>query len=149
MKTSPDGINLIKKSEALRLDAYFDDVGVPTIGYGHTGDVTPTDVTTHRHITEHQADAILGLDLDGTERGVTDLTKGLELRQGQFDALVSLAFNVGLGALAKSTLLRKLRAGDVVGAADEFRHWNHAGGKVLPGLTKRREAERTMFLLGI
>lgn len=144
MKTSPAGLNLIKQSEALRLDAYFDAVGIPTIGYGHTGDVKPGD-----HITEHQADAILSVDLDGFERGVSDLTKGLTLTQGQFDALVSFAFNVGLQALQNSTLLRKLRQGDAIGAAAEFDKWNHAGGKVLPGLTHRRAQEKALFLLSL
>lgn len=76
-------------------------------------------------------------------------TDGLpDFTQDEFDALVDFAFNLGIGALAGSTLLKKLNAGDIEGAADEFLKWDHAGGKVLAGLTKRRQGERALFLLG-
>ena len=81
----------------------------------------------------------------GYESDVSNLVK-VKLTQGQFDALVSFAYNLGARALSTSTLLQKLNAGDYTGAADEFPRWNKAGGKVLPGLTWRREAERALFL---
>lgn len=141
MKTSPKGLALIKRWESLRLKAYVCPAGVLTIGYGHTGDVEPG-----HEISSHQADVILALDLERFEEGVSSLCAGLTLTQGQFDALVSLAFNIGLGALGKSTLLRKLRGGDVAGAAAQFAVWRNAGGKVLAGLVARRADERELFL---
>lgn len=148
MRTSPAGIALIKRWESLRLRAYKCPRGIWTIGYGHTGDVKPGDV-----ITSHQAEAILDVDLDKFERGVLQLTQGVQLAQHEFDALVAFAFNVGLGTvkpkptgLAGSALLRKLRQGDRAGAADEFPKWRKAGGKVLAGLIARRADERALFL---
>ncbi|MGR2662499.1 lysozyme [Chromobacterium haemolyticum] len=141
MKTSAKGITLIQKSEGLRLKAYQDSVGVWTIGYGHTGpDVTPGLV-----ITQAQADALLARDLEQFEAGVARLVK-VPLNQNQFDTLVCFSFNLGLGALQGSTLLRLLNAGDYAGAAAQFPRWNKAGGKVLPGLTRRRVAEQALFL---
>lgn len=140
-RTNEAGRALIKRFEGLRLDAYLCPAGVWTIGYGHTGDVRSGD-----RITEHQADAILDVDLDRFERAVGELTDGLELNENQFSALVSFAFNLGEAALTRSTLLRHLRAGDLERAADEFRKWVYAGGQVLPGLVKRRAAERELFL---
>ncbi|UGA37973.1 lysozyme [Chromobacterium haemolyticum] len=142
MKTSAKGITLIQKSEGLRLKAYQDSVGVWTIGYGHTGpDVKPGMV-----ITQAQADALLARDLERFEAGVARLVK-VPLNQNQFDALVCFSFNLGLGALQGSTLLlRLLNAGDYAGAAAQFPRWNKAGGKELPGLTRRRAAEQAMFL---
>ncbi|MGR2678743.1 lysozyme [Chromobacterium haemolyticum] len=141
MKTSANGIKLIQQFEGLRLKAYQDAVGVWTIGYGHTGpDVTPGLV-----ITQAQADALLARDLSRFESGVTRLVQ-VPLNQNQFDALVCFSFNLGLGALQGSTLLRLLNAGDYAGAAAQFPRWNKAGGKVLPGLTRRRVAEQALFL---
>lgn len=143
MKTNRAGVALIKESESLRLDAYRCPAGVWTIGYGHTGDVKPG----HR-ISEHQADAILGLDLDRFERGVTELTAGVELNENQFSALVSFAFNVGLDALRRSHLLRYIKDGGAGkrATADEFLVWVYAKGKILPGLVERRRAERELFV---
>jgi lysozyme len=140
-KTSAEGLALIQRFEGLRLKAYLCPAGVWTIGYGHTGDVEP-----HHVITGHQAEVILQLDVERFEQGVERLCTGLTLTQGQFDALVSFSFNVGLAALSRSTLLRRLRAGDTQGAADAFRAWVFAAGKKLPGLVLRREAERARFL---
>ncbi len=149
MKTNAAGIALIKAAESLRLKAYLCPAGVWTIGYGHTGDVKRGD-----QITEHQADAILSVDLDRFERDVALLTQGITLNENEFSALVSFAFNVGSDidddtkaeGLGDSTLLRKLRAGDRAGAAAEFLKWTHANGGVMPGLVKRRAAERALFL---
>jgi len=143
MKTSPKGIALIKSAEGLRLKAYPDPGtgGLPwTIGYGSTSGVTRNMV-----IAEAQAEQMLASDLVRFERAV-ERTVRVPLNQGQFDALVSFTYNVGEGNFTKSTLLRKLNAGDTAGAAEQFSRWVHAGGKVLPGLVKRRAAERAMFL---
>ncbi|WP_019104081.1 lysozyme [Chromobacterium haemolyticum] len=141
MKTSAKGIALIQKSEGLRLKAYQDSVGVWTIGYGHTG----PDVTSALVITHDQADALLARDLEKFEAGIMRLVK-VQFNQNQFDALVSFAYNLGLGALQGSTLLRLLNAGDYAGAAAQLPRWNKAGGKELPGLTRRRAAEQALFL---
>ena len=96
-------------------------------------------------VTQEQADALLAADIQRFEKGVAALLK-VQVTQGQFDALVSFSFNCGLGNLESSTLLRKLNAGDVDGAAAEFPRWNKAGGSVLRGLTLRREAEQRLFM---
>ncbi|NHR05723.1 lysozyme [Chromobacterium haemolyticum] len=140
MKTSDAGITLVKSSEGLKLVAYKCPAGIWTNGYGHTGpDVTPGQV-----ITQAQADALLARDLERFEAGVARLVK-VPLNQNQFDALVCFSFNLGLGALQGSTLLRLLNAGDYAGAAAQFPRWNKAGGKELPGLTRRRAAEQSLF----
>jgi len=141
MKISPKGLAVIKQFEGLRLTAYKCPAGVLTIGYGSTG----AHVKPGMKITEQEAERLLLDDLSRFEVGVHEVIKQ-PLTQGQFDALVSFSFNVGLGALRESTLAAKLKAGDVVGAANEFARWNKAGGKVLPGLVKRREAERDLFV---
>jgi len=143
MKTSPKGIALIKSAEGLRLKAYPDPGtgGLPwTIGYGSTAGVTQNMV-----ITEAQAEQMLAADLVRFERIVERLMR-VPLNQGQFDALVSFTYNVGEGNFTKSTLLRKVNAGNTAGAAEQFSRWVNAGGKVLPGLVKRRAAERALFL---
>ncbi|KNC16744.1 lysozyme [Pseudomonas sp. RIT-PI-a] len=143
MKTSPKGIALIKSAEGLRLKAYPDPGtgGLPwTIGYGSTSGVTRNMV-----ITEAQAEQMLAADLVRFERIVERLVR-VPLNQGQFDALVSFTYNVGEGNFTKSTLLRKLNAGDTPGGAEQFSRWVNAGGKVLPGLVNRRAAERGLFL---
>ncbi len=148
MRISTRGLDLIKKFEGLRLRAYKDSVGIPTIGYGHTFKVKLGDV-----ITKEQADKYLLEDVWYVEEGVNDLVK-VPINQSQFDSLCSFAFNVGLDidadskaeGLGDSTLLRKLNRKDYLGAAAEFSKWNKAGGKVLAGLTARRNAECTLFL---
>lgn len=139
MKTNQAGLDLIKRFEGLRLDAYLCPAGRWTIGYGHTGDVKKGD-----EITEHQADAILELDLEHFEKHVSALAP--DANENEFAALVSFAFNLGVAALARSSLLKKHLAGDKQGAAAEFMKWKYAAGKVLPGLVKRRAAERELFL---
>lgn len=138
------GLDLIKHFEGLRLEAYICPAGVPTIGYGSTRGVRLGD-----RISEAQAEALLRRDLLRFERAVNDLVK-VPLTQGQFDALVSFAYNVGEGSLASSTLLKRLNAGRYAEAADQFLRWNKArvNGRLtaLPGLTRRREAERALFL---
>ena len=139
-KTSQTGIDLIKQYEGLRLTAYKCAAGVWTIGYGHTEGVTGAMI-----ITEETANELLERDLAKFEAGVAELVR-VEINQNQFDALVSFAFNVGLANLAKSTLLKKINGLRPVGECQaEFLRWNKAGGKVLAGLTKRRNAEAYLF----
>lgn len=139
-KTSQVGIDLIKAFEGLELKAYKDAVGVVTIGYGHT-----RTAKMGQEITPERAEELLRADLRRFEEGVSRVV-AVPLTQAEYDALISFSFNVGLGALQKSTLLRKLNRGDRIGAADEFPRWNKAGGQVLRGLIKRRNAERHLFL---
>jgi lysozyme len=138
-RIGPKGLALIKSSEGLRLKAYRDAVGVLTIGYGSTG----AHVKPGMSITNAEADALLRKDLERFERGVAEMAG--EMTPGQFSALVSFAFNLGLQSLKESTLLRLHKEGDFVGAAQQFARWNKAGGKVLPGLVKRREAEAALY----
>lgn len=148
MQTSDKGIEIIKAHEGLRLEAYPDPAhgwAVPTIGYGHTSAAGSPPVTKGMRITEAGATEILRADLRKFERYVLDAVT-VPLNQNQFDALVSFTFNLGPGNLRKSTLLRKLNARDYAGAADQFGQWVKAGGKTLPGLVKRRKAERDLFL---
>jgi len=141
MNISNKGVNLIKEFEGLELKAYKDSVGVLTIGYGSTG----PHVTVGMTITESQAEVLLKKDLSRFEKGVDDLVT-VPLNQNQFDALVSFSFNLGLGNLKSSTLLRKLNSLDYIGAANEIPRWDKAGGKILKGLTRRRLAEKELFL---
>lgn len=135
------GVALVREFEGCRLDAYRCPAGIPTIGYGATG----PDIRMGMVWTQEQADARLVEDLARFADGVERLVE-VDLSDNQFAAIVSFAYNVGLGALAGSTLLRKLNAGDYEGAADQFPRWNKGGGRVLPGLVRRRAAERDLFL---
>lgn len=138
------GVRLVQEFEGCKLEAYPDPGtgGEPwTIGWGSTGpDIGPGTVW-----TQEEADARFLDDLTKFGDGVDRLVR-VPLTDNQFAALVSFAYNVGLGALAGSTLLRKLNAGDYEGAADQFPRWNKGGGRVLPGLVRRRAAERDLFL---
>lgn len=140
MKINQEGLDLIKRNEGCRLTAYKDVIGILTIGYGHTGAEAKEGVT----ITQAQADNLLKADLSKFETGITDLME-VPINENQFSALVSLAFNIGLGALSKSGLLNKLNNGDYKGCADSFPRWNKAGGRVVKGLIRRREEERQLF----
>ena len=134
------GLRLLKSFEGLRLDAYLDAVGILTIGYGTTGGVFPG-----MHITEPEAEALLRRDLRRFESAVDGLVQ-VSLNSDQFSALVSFAYNIGEFALANSTLLGLLNQGDVQGAADQLLRWNRGDQGELPGLTRRRKAERALFL---
>ena len=139
MKTSPKGIALIKEFEGLRLKAYLCPGGVWTIGYGHTAGVKPGMV-----ISEAQAEEYLKADLISFERYLNGL--GLALNQNQFDALISLIYNIGIGNFQKSTLLRKARinANDN-SIMDEFLRWVYSKGRVLPGLQRRILREMKLY----
>ena len=145
MQTSEKGIALIKEFEGCKLTAYQDSVGVWTIGYGWTQPVDGKPIRAGMMIKQEAAERLLQVGLVSYESDVSRLVK-VSLTQGQFDALVSFTYNLGARSLSTSTLLRKLNAGDYAGAANEFLRWNKAGGKVLNGLTRRREAERALFL---
>ncbi|MEM0704456.1 lysozyme [Enterobacter quasihormaechei] len=145
MQTSDKGIDLIKQFEGCKLSAYQDSVGVWTIGYGWTQPVDGKPIRAGMTIKQETAERLLKTGLVSYESDVSRLVK-VGLTQGQFDALVSFTYNLGARSLSTSTLLRKLNAGDYAGAADEFLRWNKAGGKVLNGLIRRREAERALFL---
>jgi GH24 family phage-related lysozyme (muramidase) len=141
MKISDKGLELIMRFEGCRLGAYKDAVGVPTIGYGHTQGVKMGD-----HITHQEAEQLLAEDVAIYEKCVSEMFSNVGLTQNQFDALVSFAFNLGCGALRKSTLRKRIEQGAPVLAADEFPKWCHAGHKKLKGLVRRRTAERELFL---
>ena len=144
MRPSPAAYALIKEFEGLRLHAYQDSAGVWTIGWGHTGDVKRG-----QSITIHQAEALLALDI-GIAAAAVNRHVEAPLSQNMFDALVSFTFNLGERRLAESTLLKKLNLRDYAAAAAEFGKWVKAtikGKKVtLPGLVRRRAAERAMFV---
>lgn len=148
MKTSRDGIELIKRWEGCRLKAYPDPAtnGEPyTIGYGLTSAAGIVPVVKGMTITQQQADDYLVQSLVKYEAAVMKaLTRSPS--QPQFDAMTSLCYNIGPGSFAKSSVVKKFNKGDIPGAADAFLLWNKAGGKVMQGLVNRREAERAMFL---
>jgi len=138
-RISAEGLALIKAFEGLRLQAYKCPADIPTIGYGSTGPHVRMGMT----ITETEAEDLLVKDLARFEKTIDEI--GGAMTQGQFDALVSLAFNVGAAAVARSTLLTMHKAGDYAGAAQQFARWNRAGGRVLAGLTRRRAAEAKLY----
>ena len=139
MKCSQEGLELIKKFEGCRLEAYRCSANVLTIGYGHTGGVLETDV-----ITQDVADKLLEQDIAKFEKYV-NVNVAVELNQSQFDALVAWTFNLGVGNLRQSTMLRKLNEGDYQSVPSEMNRWNKAGGKTLDGLIRRRKAEGLLF----
>lgn len=141
-KYSALGLEITKAFEGCRLTAYQDQVDVWTIGYGHTagGHVRKGD-----RCTQEQAEAWLVEDVQSCVDAI-NREAGVTLTQGQFDALVDFAFNLGIGALLRSTLWRKLNACDIAGAAEEFHKWDMAGGKHVPGLLRRRLSEKDRFL---
>lgn len=141
MKTNEKGKKLIKNYEGLRLIAYKCPAGKTTVGYGHVNE----SMKVGTKITEAEANRLLIGDLEKFETGVSSYVK-VALNENQFSALVSFAFNCGLAALYTSTLLKKLNEADYIGAADEFLRWDKCNGKPLAGLTKRRKAERDLFL---
>lgn len=144
MKISANGVALLKRFEGLELEAYQDIAGVWTIGYGHTETAQPG-----MKISEREAEELLKRDLRPREDAVSRLTK-TSLNQNEFDALVSFVYNVGENAYKNSTARRRLNSGDRVGAAEALTWWNKAtvNGvlREVTGLTRRRAAERALFL---
>ena len=161
MKVSPAAIAMIKHHEGVRTRPYRCPALLWTIAVGHVIDPThaavkyeerrnlPIPAGWDRTLTMAEVDAILAQDLSRFERGVLRLCPAAAGRQGVFDSLVSFAFNVGLGNLQRSSLRMKTNRGDFEDAADEFLKWTKAGGRVLPGLVKRRNDERAMYLSGV
>tara|TARA_R100001509_G_scaffold160183_1_gene127620 strand:- start:255 stop:698 length:444 start_codon:yes stop_codon:yes gene_type:complete len=139
MKTSQEGISLIKKFEGCELEAYRCSADVLTIGYGHTQGVNEGD-----SCTQDEAEELLVKDLEEFEFYVNDIVEQ-ELNQNQFDALVAWTFNLGPTNLRSSTLLKRLNEGDFEDAPRQIRRWNKAAGEVLDGLVRRREAEALLF----
>lgn len=144
MKISADGINLIKEFEGVRLKSYKCPAGVYTIGVGHTSAAGPPEVKPGMTITQGQALKILNNDLTQYEDAINNNVK-VDLTQNQFDALVSFVFNVGVGAFKKSTLLKKLNAGQYSAVPGELMKWTKGGGQELPGLVRRRRAEAALW----
>lgn len=134
------GLDLVKKFEGFSPTVYLCSAGVPTIGYGHAllkGEAFPNG------ISEEEAETLLAKDIGKAERAVLRLTKS-PLSDGEYDALVSFVYNLGAGAYQRSTLRMKVNRGE--DASDEFRKWVRAGGRVIKGLVRRREAERERYL---
>lgn len=145
LKINTEGIDLIKAFEGCRLVAYLCPAKVWTIGYGHTGKVNGKPVAEGMSISKAKAIKLLNDDLKAFEKTV-NLMVAVDITENIFSALVSFTYNVGAGNLQKSTLLKKLNTGDYEGAAQEFDKWNKAGNTTLPGLTRRREKEKELFL---
>lgn len=143
MRASNKALDEIKRWEKCELVAYQDEGGVWTLGYGETG----AHITKGLHVTPSEAEGWLVNRTDSLSSSITDLVR-VPLKQHQFDALVSLAYNIGITAFAHSTLLKLLNQGFPEKAAEEFIKWDHVKGKEVPGLRSRRMAERSLFLHG-
>ena len=158
MKVSPAAIHMIKHHEGVRLRPYRCPALLWTTAVGHVIDPShiavkyedrknlPIPDGWDRQLSMGEVDAILAQDLARFERGVARLCPAAVNHQGQFDALVSLSFNIGLGNTQRSSIRMRYNRGDIEGAADAFLMWTKAAGRVLPGLVKRRQDERAMFL---
>lgn len=134
------GLDLIRRFEGCKLVAYPDAVGVHTLGFGHTRGVHQGDTC-----TQAQADQWLLEDVQDAEENVAREIRGMELNPNQFSACVALCYNIGSTQFNRSTLHKYLNIGDIERAAEEFHRWNKAGGSVLPGLVRRRQAEEELF----
>jgi len=158
VKVSPAAIHMIKHHEGVRMRPYRCPALLWTVGVGHVIDPShaavkyeerrtlPIPEGWDRSLSMGEVDVILAQDLGRFERGVARLCPAAVGHQGRFDALVSFAFNVGLGNLQRSSLRMKTNRGEFEEAADEFMKWTKAGGRVLPGLVKRRQDERALYL---
>lgn len=145
MHVSPNGVDLICNFEGLRLKAYDDGVGVWTIGYGTTKYPNGIRVKKGDTCTLDQAKAYMQNDLKAFEQTVNSAVK-VPVSQNQFDALVSLAYNIGSTAFKNSTLVKRLNEGNYKAAANQFDVWVNAGGKRMQGLVNRRTTEKALFL---
>lgn len=142
---SDNGMKLLEQFEGLRLEAYLDSAGIATIGWGSIKYPNGNKVKLGDKITKAQAKEYKLHDLKEFESTVNTSVK-VPLTQNQYDALVSLSYNIGSGAFKNSTLLKKLNNGDYKGAADQFLVWNKVNSKRVQGLVNRREAERNLFI---
>lgn len=141
MKINEKGLALIKECESCKLKSYRDIVGIWTIGWGHTGSEVKPDLIW----TQEQADNQLRQDLGRVEDGVSDRLE-VDVNENQFSALVSLAYNIGLRNFNTSGLLKQVNLGNFDIAAERFLLWDKASGREVPGLMRRREQERSLFL---
>lgn len=141
------GLNLIKSFEGKRNKVYDDGVGVWTIGYGHAigRDHAKALELYPNGITDEQCIELLRKDIQSKALGVEQLLM-INVTDNQFAAMVSLAFNIGLGNFGKSTLLKLINLGKFAQASEQFEVWNKAGGNILAGLVRRRKAEKELFL---
>jgi len=146
MKTSQQGLDRIKRYEGVRRKPYRCPAGLWTVGVGHLiGDGLSLPDSWNRTLEAAEIDALLAKDVARFERGVTRYISA-KLTQGEFDALVSFSFNLGLGALQRSKLRQKLNRGDKEGAIESLLKYNKAGGKELRGLTLRRRDEAKLMM---
>ena len=146
MQMSQEGINaLLKKFEGCKLKSYRCPANVCTIGYGHTSSAGAPTVTDGMTITQKQADDILRRDLVKYETEVFNMVRQ-PLTQNQYDVLVDFAYNAGVGNLKSSTMLKKINSGNLDAVPDELMKWTKGGGKVLPGLVRRRQAEAAWWV---
>ncbi|MBK8811348.1 MAG: glycoside hydrolase family protein [Acidobacteria bacterium] len=149
MNISQSCLDIIKKWEGFKAEAYLDPVGIPTVGYGTTRYPTGLRVKLGERISEAQAEAYLKFETDETVESLNIILKDSKVNQNQFDALVSLCYNIGVGGFRESTILREIKSGNFPAAAAAFMLWNKGTvkgvKKVLPGLTKRRADERALF----
>ena len=144
MMMTEEGLALIRRLEGFRSEAYRDAVGVWTIGYGHTSMAGPPAVTAGLRITAEEGAAILARDVEAVAQGVRRAVTA-ELTGNQFSALVSFAYNVGLGAFRASSVLKTVNAGAFADVPARLALWVKAGGKTLPGLVRRRALEGELF----
>ncbi len=143
LQLSNEGVRLLHNREGFRAKAYQDVAGIWTIGYGHTG----ADVYPGKTITKEEGDRLFRNDLRRFEGAIKNLVK-VPLKQHHYDTLVSFAYNVGTGAFSKSTLLRKLNAGDFGAVPAELMKWVYAGRRKHQGLINRRRAEGAQWSTG-
>ena len=146
MKISNLGLELIKEFEGFSANAYLCPAKIPTIGYGNTFYSDGRKVKLGEQISK--TDALELLEIVANKDFADEIFPSIKVpvAQNQFDAMVSLAYNIGTGSFLKSTLLKKVNAGDFTGAGEEFLRWNKANGKEVLGLTRRREREKQLFL---
>ena len=150
MKSSDNGIRLIQEFEGLRLTSYLCEAGVATIGYGATFYQDGSKVKLGQTITNTQANQLLKDHLKEFEAAVIGLLNTTKVNQNQFDALVSFCFNLGAANLAKSQLLRFVKANpNDPKIAAEFAKWNRAGGEVSTGLVRRRKKESQLYFAAV
>lgn len=142
MRMSQRGLGLLKAFEGFSAEVYICPAGVRTVGYGHVVRAGERFATP---LLPQQAEELLRTDVEIFEKQMVDLVE-VEVGQNQWDALVCFVFNVGVAAFKRSSLLRKINDEDFQGAGVEFGRWVYAGGKILPGLVKRRAAEAALFL---
>jgi lysozyme len=144
MRVTEEGLALIRRFEGFRAKAYRDPIGVWTIGYGHTSAAGPPRVHKGLTISRREAEEILARDVEAFAEGVATSLR-IVLNEAQFSALVSFAYNVGLGNFRRSSVLTMANRGDFAAVARRLALWTRAGGRILPGLVKRRAAEGQLF----